>query len=303
MPKKTYKSLTKNKGTTIILDDAQEAISLTQNWIKNLSKKDKHYMWGDYYSGNYQNKFQECVDSITKGDPEFKHKVEEIMESLLGIVDNIQPQFSQNRQGYTRSSEEGVTTTPELLMSGEEMCILKPKNDAEKEVKMGAGDGAYRLIINTDVSWFGKPEDNAAMVGALITLLQRYAPCEVWVQQGWLGGHLSDGVTLFKLDYTAGLDITNLAFWITHRYKDSVFSYIVNRALGRKSYATSCHAEIESDLMLRGDWFKAVGISYQVIYNWTYTDKMDAMAKYIAQTGYKMIYGEENKGPTIELDE
>lgn len=297
---KKYKSPTKNRGTTIILENCEEAITVTDHFLvdKNGMQKMGHY-WYDYDNGaDLKSKWNQCKDAITKGDLNFKKLVDDIVENLLGTVDDIHPIFAQQKQGYERTDgESGVATNPELLMQGEELCAFKQKFSAEKKLKQGAGEGAYRILINTDVSWRGRPEDNCGLVAALILLLQRYAPVEVWIQQGWLGSNPTDGVTLFKLDYTACADITSLAFWITHRWKDSVFSFLVNRALNRKDYATSGVAEIECDLMLRGDWFKSIKISLEAIYKASIEERQKMMAQWIAHTGYNIVY--EQEGPEI----
>jgi len=286
---KKFKSPTKNKGTTIILEDSCEAIEITDRWIANDGL--------EHLSGGIDtNKlgWDTCKKALVHGDQHFSDLVQSVIDDLLGIVDDIQPLFAQQKQGYVRTSgEEAITTSADLLMQGEELCAFKQKHSTEKKVKYGAGEGAYRLLLNTDVSWWGSPEMNCGLVGAIILLLQRYAPVEIWIQQGWLGNHIEDGVTLFKLDYTTAMDVTSLSFWINHPYKDSVFSYLVNKALDRRHTGTSTIGEIECDMMLRGDWFHLHGINYSKLQNAVYTERIDLMAKWIAETGYKILYEEE----------
>lgn len=304
---KKFKSATKNKGTTIILEDCQDAIDRTESVI--FSKKEfisKIWPYKQESDITYQyngllERWKICKDAIQKGNKDLKTLSEEITENILNIVDDIQPIFSQQKQGYIRTDgEQGIATSAELLMQGEELCAFKRKNSEEKKVKKGSGEGSYRILINTDVSWWGKPEMNCALVGALILLLQRYAPVEVWIQQGWLGSSKNDGVTLFKLDFTAAVDITSLAFWICHPYKDNPFSWLVNKALGREETATSCVAEIECDIMLRGDWFIKEGVSYHSLNSMTPFEQTDMIAKWIASTGYKILYNEDELPPEIK---
>lgn len=296
---KKYKSETQNRGTTIILDSVSDAIKYGESALSNPTWLNEHYK-GKEYLEHSKEMWAKCIRSLTHGDEQFGAKIAEIIDKLLDIVDQIEPTFSMNRQGFERSAEDGIITTPELLQSNEEKVTFKPKyNDAHRELKKGSGEGAYRIIINTDVWFGGKPEDNCAMVGALIELLQRFAPVEVWIQQGWLGGNVDDGVTLFKLDYTLSMDITSLTFWINHQYKDSVFSYLVNKGLGRKSSATSCRAEIENDIMFRGDLQEMFGFD-ETIADKLYTEKMDLTAAWIAHTAYKLLFNTDEPPPFLK---
>ena len=166
------------------------------------------------------------------------------------------------------------------------------KKEVPFDLKEGAGQGAYRLLINTDVSWWGNPVDNDAIVGSIIMLLQRFAPVEIWIQQGWLGCCETDGVTLFKLDFTSAFNPTQLSFWINHKGKDIPFSHQINAVLGRQNTRTSITAAIDCDLMLRGDWMRTVGIDIYDFSNKTYTDKCDIMAEYINLTSMKILTGD-----------
>jgi hypothetical protein len=298
---KKYKSPTANKGTTIILPSVAEAIHWGREYYKNPDKKFEDSFW---YSPNEKNKkeFEACVAAITQGNQGFKNQCEEIIDDVIDLIDSIKPIFSMNRSGIKFEEDAGHTISPELAAMGDPKCLISDKkHNEELEVRKGtSGEGAYRIIINTDVSWWGKPEDNCALVGALIIVLQRFATVEVWIQQGWLGPNEEDGVTLFKLDYTTAADITALVFWISHRGKDIPFSMAVNRGLGRKSTATSCRAEIEADIMLRGDWQNKVGLSYSQVASLMYTEKIDAMAHWISETAYKTVFnGPEDGGEWI----
>lgn len=297
---KKFKSKTNNRGTTIILEDCTEAIETVDLWISNGGMKNLFQHYNPESFKRSKGYWEKCKSDLVTGNPTFRDSVEKIIDDLLEMVDGIQPLFSQQKQGYTRTDgESAINASAELLMQGEEMCGFKRKLSEEKKVKQGSGDGAYRILINTDVSWWGSPEMNCGLVAAMIILLQRYAPVEIWIQQGWLGSSKEDGVTLFKLDYSAAININNLAFWICHPNKDNVFSYLVNKALKRNNTATSCVAEIECDLMLRGDWFAKEGISYDTIYNATPFEKMQIVADWIAKTGYKIVYEDNNEPPEI----
>lgn len=296
---KTYYSKTANGGKTIILDNVNQAIEYGLKHEGMLDGLDQAI------TNNSGNTFVQCCEAITKGDNEFKKKVDNGIDDLIGLVDDICPLFKQEHSGYERTSE-GITSTADLVAAGEELCSFKKKSTPFK-LKKGSGEGAYRLIINTDVSWWGRPEDNCTLVGCIVILLQRYAPVEIWIQQGWLAYDKSSiskddhGVTLFKLDYTGAWDVTSLAFWITHHGKDIPFSCTVNRALGRKYSATSCKAEIECDLMCRGDWMRPyMGKDYYAYSQLMYTERLDIMANYVSDTAMKIVVDNSDETPLIE---
>lgn len=297
---KSYKSQTANKGTTIILEDGcAQAIALTRNFLENAeSKPNNIQQYESWKSKEHLESLDECVEQITIGNKVFASQVQNKIDEYMGIIDDIYPIFSLNKQGYVRSSDEGTHCSPELLAAGEEQCLFKSKHSTEKALqKTPSGEGAYRILINTDVWWLGQPDDNCAMIACIILLLQRYAPVEVWIQQGWLGYRDDcNGVTLFKLDYTAGLDLANLAFWIASPLKDNPFSWLVNKALGRRNNGTSQVCEIEADLMVRGDWWSLLGMTEENVAKLMHTERMDMMAKYIALTSYKIVYGDDNDG-------
>jgi len=286
---KSYKSPTNNGGTTIILDSQEQAIQLAKDAKDKFFNTKEFYRLDDTMVGNLKNNLDQACKDITTGNIEFQRDAEERIETLLGMVDDLVPSFSQSKQGYTRE-ENGITTTADLILSGEEKCCFNRKSSEELEVKRGTGDGAYRILINTDVAWWGNADDNLYVIGALIVLMQRYAPVEVWIQQGWLGSSENDGVTLFKLNYESSIDLTNLHFWIASQYKDFPFSWAVNKSLGRNDTRTSIVSEIECDLMIRGDWFRTFDLTEYKLSTMLYTDKLDLMAKWIAYTGYKILH-------------
>lgn len=303
---KSYKSKTKNKGTTIILENVDEAIKFGRKWYAEYSDTDKisEQFWYNAYQKDSEG-FEACATAISKGDTDFKNKCNDIIDDIIDLIDAIKPVFSLNRQGIKFEEEGGFTVAPELAAMGDPKCMVSDKkHNEELEVRKGiGGEGAYRIIINTDVSWWGKPEDNCALVGALILLLQRFATVEVWIQQGWLGSSITDGVTLFKLDFSMASDITTLAFWITNPGKDVPFSMAVNKGLGRESTATSCAAELEADLMVRGDWQRVYKLSYHQLQNMLYTEKIDLMCRWISETAFKIVFNSpDDSGEWISED-
>lgn len=316
-----YPSRTPNRGTTIILDSLDQAIKIgrdkAEEFIKHFESLGKAKLKANYVKRDGDevktksinaealteqwkrslDRFDQCVQAIVKGDASQKEAISRMVEDLHDLALDLQPSLKANYAGFNRS-DDGISVSPELLAAGEELCCFKRKEGAEA-VKQGSGEGAYRIIINTDVSWWGSASDNAAVMGALIILLQQFKPVELWIQQGWLGSDGADGVTLFKLDFTGSFDPTQLAFWIGHHDKDACFSYIISRGLGRIGSGTATIAEIEADLYLRGDWLKLAGIEEDTFLNLLHTEKVDRMAKWISDTAMRLVFDQQPDGPTI----
>ncbi len=323
---KRYRSETKNGGLTIVIDSLAEVVETGLDWQKKevdrwemlaktnpkgkvqtinvvrdfddegkASKKHGSSTYKAVAEGQRHRleNFESAVKAITDGDKAFKERVSERAEELKDLALDLEPSLRSNFSGFRRS-EDGFSANPDLLAAGEEKPCIQRK-DGAGAAKNGTGDGAYRIVICTDVTWQGDPLDNAALVGALVLVLQQYKPVEVWVQQAWLGNGPGDGVTLFKLDFTGAFDPTELAFWITHPFKDWPFSMAVNHGLGRHDHGTSVCCEIPADIFLRGDMMKLFGIDEDQFYNMLYTDKVDMLAKWIGATAMQMtgIVGED----------
>ena len=275
---KSFPSDTVNGGLTIILPNLEEAIQLGYA----ASNTDNFYSTNDSY--------EQAVQSIYKpSNSTFLQKVEDAQESLVELVQYIEPSMKPAYEGFgDRKEDTGLAVDAGLLAAGEPAPFLDHKKSEYKVRPDKAGDGAYRILICTDVSWWGTPEMNCGIVGAYVTLLQQFRPVEVWIQQAWVNRErntgVRSGVTLFKLEFSSGYTPQQIAFWVTSPYKDSPFSYRVNRALGRRYTGTSTVAEIECDLWLRGDWMKLEGMQWQQWENMLFTDKMDWVAKWIAKT-------------------
>jgi len=309
----TYQSQTSNGGKTIILACLADAIDtgrgVAEGVIKNYDQYDpKTKVKVGYASrdGKVKHKvktiatfkkewldtskrFEDCVEAITHGDDGQKEQIAELCQRLRDLVIDLQPSLCSTFSGFQRH-EEGVDALAELVASGEENPCLRRKPGGDL-VRQGEGDGAYRIIINTDVSWWGKPDDNAAVMGALVLILQSFKPVEIWIQQGWMGDHPNDGVTLFKLDFTGGFDPTQLAFWVGHPQKDGSFSFLINKGLERENTKTSCYAEIVADLYLRGDWMELGGLGHNSLAAMSHLEQVDAMAAWIAATAMKIVFG------------
>jgi len=245
------------------------------------------------HEGHWQRSSEQytlAVDEITKGNAH-KHEISELSLKLMQLALDLQPSINSNYCGFERW-EEGDEVLPDLLADGDDRPFLRRKR-GEVEPRQSKGNGAYRIIINTDISWWGEPHMNAAVMGALVMVLQQFAPVEIWIQQGWLGSDPDDGVSLFKLDFSGSFDATQLAFWCGSEYKDSPFSAYVNRGVGRQSTATSTKPEIECDLYMRGDWMTLSGISTTGLKAMSKPEQEQHMAKWIAATCSEILYGED----------
>ena len=309
---KTAPSITRNRGTTVHLDSVEEAIQIGADWfhkfVARLESQTGKVTVGkfkrdgeDEGKGKTMNaatfaakwkrnlpRWEACVEAITKGDPKTKQEIAGMVELLRDLAIEIQPTLAQSHRGYQRA-EDGVTAAPELVAAGEEQCCFKRKR-AGDDIGARRGEGAYRIVINTDVAWWGRPTDNAALMGALVVLLQSCGPVEIWIQQGWLGSDPCDGVTLFKLDFNGAFDPTLLAFWLGHHDKDSCFSRYVNLGVGRQNTSTSTTAEMEADLYMRGDWMTLCGIKAETLEQMSHTERLDVMAKWAADTAMQILH-------------
>lgn len=312
-----WPSQTKNGGRTTIIPSVAEAVALGQGFMgsikkslasmsdegvekvkvevfyrhsgKTRKKTQSFEKYCDKWDGEFE-KYEAATHEITLGNPETKQEISTIAAKLMQMALDLQPSVASAYNGFERW-EEGDEVLPDLLREGDDRPFLRRKR-GELEPRPGQGDGAYRIIINTDVAWWGKPAMNAGVMGALVLLLQQFAPVEIWIQQGWLGTAEDDGVSLFKLDFNGSFDPTQLSFWCGSRYKDTPFSFFVNQALGRENRKTSVYPELPCDLYLRGDWMTLYGVDKGF-------DKLERpqqeqlAAKWIAQTCSQLVFGEE----------
>jgi hypothetical protein len=290
---KSYKSQTANQGTTIILDSVVDAIALARQ------------------GGCHETAIKEITTGVAGLDYE---KIDALAELICAAAQEIQPSLASSYQGFERA-EEGLTVDPGLLAASDPApCFRRRRNG--KEPKSGiSGDGAYRVLICTDISWWGEPQMECAMVAAFVKTLSQFHPVEVWVQQGWLGPNPKDGVTLFKLDFAGGFALEQLSFWICSLYKDIPFSSSINigenqydengkpkprvAPLGRKSSITSVVAETEADIWLRGDWMRLYNFSESTFCNLSYDDQCKFIAKWLAASAFKIVFGEDGEEDAI----
>lgn len=307
---KAYCSPTANGGKTIILESLSDALAIGRESLAERIRKNAEGAHGSVfnvvsyprdespvqetttcedYAASLQSRianFEECAKRILLGEPSLNQAISETAESLSDLVGEIEPSLRGSYDGFERS-EEGVFICPDLLGEGDDRPFFRRRLHHDADGDAGRAEG-YRIILSTDTSWFGKPEDNAAVVSALILCLQRFGPVELWIQQGWLGSGVDDGVTLFKLDFASSFDPSQIFFWCGDPLKDTCFSFEVNMALGRKSGKTAKHPEIPADLFLRGDWMRTFGVD-ENFPTLLHTEKLDLMANWIAATAFRIV--------------
>ncbi len=301
---KTHRSNTANGGQTVILDTAADAIKSALDYLEGRIAHWESQPPGTKVRVAHRNRegtktikkaastfakelqesledYNKCADAIIKGDSRTKSRIAEMVPILRDLAIEIEPSLAVSYHGYRRALD-GIHAAPELIAAGEELCCFERRRSGE-DIMQRSGDGAYRIIINTDVKWMGNPAENAAMMGALVVLLQGFGPVEIWIQQGWLGKKPRDGVTLFKLDFNGAFDPTALAFWLGHPQKDATFSFWVGVALGRESNGLSHVAEMECDLYLHGHMPTDISRG-------TNSEKFGHMAKWIADTAMQIVH-------------
>jgi hypothetical protein len=320
---KTYESLTANGGKTIILESLAEAIAIGRESLAENIRENDHREYGstfkvvilqrdevrieepttcEAYAARLQRRladFEECAETISSGNPTLNQTISETAESLADLVGEIEPSLRGSYDGFERS-DEGIFVSADLLAAGDDRPFFRRRISPDADGSSGRAEG-YRIILSTDTSWFGTPEDNAAVVSALILCLQRFGPVELWIQQGWLGEGRGDGVTLFKLDFKSSFDPSQIIFWCGDPLKDDCFSFEVNMALGRNSGKTAKHPEIPADLFLRGDWMRTFGVNenFPVL---LHTEKLDVMAKWIAATAFRIVSSTNPQDATFSIN-
>jgi hypothetical protein len=232
-------------------------------------------------SDSSRNALNRCLRAIKYGDPEENAKIAKLADTLKDLALDIEP--SLKLDPTWRRNEEGPVADAGLIAAGEDRPCFAKHSDAPP-VKPGAGDGAYRIVINTDCCWYQDPIVQSAAVASLVLVLQKTAPCEVWVQQGWLkNGSPKSGVTLFPVHRGGALTPNNLFFWIGHPEKDCSYSFMLNQLLGREGAGVSLEVEIPCDLYLYNVWMENIDLSNK-----------DQVAKWVAMTSRKMLFEEEN---------
>lgn len=205
-------------------------------------------------------------DTIREGDPRKIEQVSRLSQKLTELVYEINPSLHLDVQ---RERAENGDIWDAGLIGADDPRPCWDTRPSQKIKRGQGGDGAYRIIINTDTSFGRSDGENCLVLCAMINVLQQYADVEIWVQQGWVSGHDSqhgpmtandcgnpmNGITLFPAFRGSGLHPAQIMFWAGHPMRDSIFSNLINKRIGRTSSGCSYAAELDCDLYTRNGCF------------------------------------------------
>lgn len=297
------KVIERSWGHLVIMPDMAMALSYFRSALKSFSTQfsDEDYLAGSNYAKTPEDKFMtlgsQCgisdeykekykkqfahlkdqpqreklywiiEDAIRNGDPRKIKFVSDLSDKLTNLVYEINPSLRLDVQ--RERLENGPIWDAGLIGSGDPRPCWEDR--PHQQIKRGGGgDGAYRVIINTDTSFGRSDAENCLVLCAMINVLQQYADVEIWVQQGWVDDHedghdpkrnwgdAMDGVTLFPAFRGSGLHPAQLMFWCGHPMRDSVFSNLINKKIGRHSSGTSMNPELDCDLYTRNGTFDSM---------------------------------------------
>jgi hypothetical protein len=255
---------------------------LPKHWAEcqTMLKSNKNY--GERFKNQNleKNTLEECLTQIEQGNPEIVANANKLCDEFVEQAKLIEPSLTLEKTYMP--TEEGEIFDAGKIASDDPMAFF----DRQKEgnPRSGRGDGAYRILINTDVSWYGDPTVHTAALMAIVILLQRNAPVEIWIQQGWWGrthyvAGKGDGITLFKVFSGGVIQPQNIWFWIGSPYKDIPYSWVVNKMIGRTNNSVSLDPEIPCDLYIYGHRMPDL--------------KSADFAEWIAFTSRQMLFDEE----------
>ena len=278
--------------TTIALDDLGEANGLVKSALGDDSfLKESYKSCMDILRANkgrrgvlpakpsvgwFRENLIEALQQIESGDAKVNLEAAILAEKMVEQAKEIEPSLTLEK-AYTPSEEGEIFDAGKIASSDPMAFFAQNRTDRPKS---GRGDGAFRILINTDVSWWGDPTTQCAALMAVVLLLQRQAPVEIWIQQGWLGSTPTDGVTLFKIFSGGVIQPQNIFFWIGSEHKDSPYSFIVNRMLQRQQSRVSTSPELPCDLYIYGQFMPRI-------------DDVEQWNNWIAQTAKQMLFEEE----------
>lgn len=279
--------LSRAAGKPMNFDDLQQIIKRNpylQKVAKHAGSSIKAYMTN----------MESCMTEIENGDPKKNGQIADLAEKLRDLALDVDPSLS-NEETFIASEDGPLFDVAAIAEDREKPMFSKTQNLTPKS---GAGDGAFRIVINTDCCFFQDPTWQCASVAALAMIIQQRAPLEVWIQQGWLGNKEGDGITLFPIHKGGAISPQNLYFWVGSPRKDSPFSWFMNKALGRVSGGVSGDVEIPCDLYLYNVFMPTIPLG-------NLEEASKVCATWIAATSRKMLFEEEapeNIGEDDSLD-
>ena len=186
--------------------------------------------------------------------PDLLNRITSLADRLADAVRELQPTLCATPKHYR--AEMGDIWDAGLIAEGDERPCFSPRYDGPEPAK-GQGNGAYRILINTDTSFGRSDSENLATTLCLCNVLSHFGPVEIWVQQGWLNTNNTDpasrssGIVCFRVGELGRINPSALAFWLGSPYRDSVFSYVISRKIGRTNSGCSQSPAVPCD------WFSS----------------------------------------------
>lgn len=177
-------------------------------------------------------------------------KIASLSDRVVEAVYDLNPSLAATPR-YNRTEVDDLWDAGLIAMGDERPCFTS-RYDGEEPSK-GKGDGAYRILINTDTCWGNSDSQGLATLICLTTVLSHFNPVEVWVQQGWLSYGYNDsrtrksGITCFRVGAMSSINLASMAFWLGSPLRDGLFSQLVNKGLGREHSGVSVTAAIPCD--------------------------------------------------------
>jgi hypothetical protein len=201
---------------------------------------------------------QNVIDHVTGQkchvSPDLLNRITSLADRLADAVRELQPTLCATPKHYR--AEMGDIWDAGLIAEGDERPCFAPRYDGPEPSK-GQGNGAYRILINTDTSFGRSDSENLATTLCLCNVLAHFGPVEIWVQQGWLNTNNTDpasrssGIVCFRVGELGSINPSALAFWLGSPYRDSVFSYVISRKIGRTNSGCSQSPAVPCD------WFSS----------------------------------------------
>jgi hypothetical protein len=212
---------------------------------------------GKGYDGKNHNP-EEVIAHVTGEkchfSPELLDRITSLADRLADAVREMQPTLAATPKHYR--AEMGDIWDAGLIAEGDERPCFAPRYDGPEPSK-GQGNGAYRILINTDTSFGRSDSENLATTLCLCNVLSHFGPVEIWTQQGWLStgctnpASRSSGIVCFRVGELGSINPSALAFWLGSPFRDSVFSYVISRQLGRSTSGCSQSPAVPCD------WFSS----------------------------------------------
>lgn len=174
---------------------------------------------------------------------------------ISNLVHRIIP--SLNSMDRISLGKTGFVCDVGRLATGHPEHMLKKTASLRKSAAKRGSKG-FRVIICTDHYSGGSSQGSAIM--ALNYVVSKLMPCEIYIQQGWLGSAFSPGKgrqgTVNLIAVPPNLDPSLLWFWCNSLYKDAEFSGAISQKYLKSGRSgVSSGPEIPCDVYTQSDHF------------------------------------------------